>query len=166
MEHHWDEAYGYFGASNDFPEDVESIRFWAKYCNVVDPVLNTNELLGLALRKGRKAISEARYRERDEARQEVREAWELVCVGSALHYLNGSLDNMSDDLIRNHELSEAYAFIKCLFYNPSRQITQSQIDEVLGKIGLNFYDVTTSDLQSARDQLAEIYGLENVKTQL
>lgn len=166
MEHHWDEAYGYFGATNDFPEDMESIRFWAKYSNVVDPVLNTNELLGGALRKGRKAISEARYRERDEAREEVREAWELVCVGTAIHYLNGSIANSGDDLIRNHELSEAVAFIKNLRYNPDRNITQDQIYEITDLIGWNYYEVTVPNMIAARDRLAEIYELEDVKTVL
>jgi len=33
MEHHWDEAYGYLGVSQDFPNTVNDARFWGKYCN-------------------------------------------------------------------------------------------------------------------------------------
>jgi len=33
MEHSFDEAFGYFGASTDFPTNLTDIRFWGEYCN-------------------------------------------------------------------------------------------------------------------------------------
>jgi len=164
MEHHWDEAYGYFGATTDFPDDIESVRFWAKYCVGRDAVLASVDSLGKALRKGRAAISAKNYTLRDEAISEAREAWELVSAGTAIHYLNGSIDNIGDDLVRNHELSEAWAFVNSLKYNPEKRITLAEIDEIQEKIGDNLYEATVADLQAARDQLAAIYGLDSVKS--
>ena len=166
MQHHWDEAYGYFGATNEFPEDTENVRFWAKYCNGRDPFLNLNEKLGDALRTGRAAINVERYDTRDEAIDEVRKQWELVCAATAIHYINGGIDNISDDFTRNHELTEAFAFIHCLQYNEDKVISAGQIDELKDYIGNNLYEASSDDLASARDLLAQIYGLEDVKTSL
>lgn len=161
MQHHWDEAFGYFGADTDFPEELEGLKYWAKYCNGRDAVLGTNESLGHALRKGRAAINVGRLDVRDEAIEEVREAWELVCAGTAIHYVNSSIDNIGNDYRRNHALSEAVVFINNLFYNEGRTVTQTELDEVLDLIGDNFYEVTVEDLTAARDKLAQHFDLEN-----
>ncbi|MDC1211879.1 DUF4856 domain-containing protein [bacterium] len=166
MQHHWDEAYGYFGASKDFPDDTENLRFWAKYCNGRDPLLNSNEKLGDALRTGRAAINAERYDTRDEAIVEVRKQWELVCAATAIHYINGGIENIADDYTRNHELSEAFAFVHCLQYNEDKVISSGQMDEVKDLIGNNLYQVTSENLASARDLLAEIYNLNDIKTSL
>ncbi|MEX2595574.1 MAG: DUF4856 domain-containing protein [Salibacteraceae bacterium] len=166
MEHHWDEAYGYLGVTNDFPENTEDIRFWGKYCVSRDGLLGTNEHLSGAFRAGRAAIVLDRYDERDSAIAEIRKSWEDVSAATAVHYLNEGLANMSNDLTRNHVLSEAYAFVGNLFYNPEKRITQSEIDQVLDLIGTNLYEVNADDLQEARDLLSDIYGYEDVKTAL
>lgn len=166
MEHHWDEAYGYFGASNDFPNDIENVRFWAKYCVGRDALLGSIDALSLALRHGRMAISANRLDERDSAIAEVRKEWENVAAATALHYINEALDNMGDDHVRNHVLSEAVPFVQSLFYNPERRITEAKIDEVINLLGDNFYEVSSSDLQSARDILSSVYGWDNIKSAL
>ena len=78
--------------------------------------------------------------------------------------MNEAIDNIGDDHIRNHVLSEGYVFIEGLFYNPEKIISNTEIDEILAKIGTNFYEVNTQDLQSARDQISTIYGLDNIKS--
>lgn len=164
MQHHWDEAYGYFGASVDFPNTTDDARFWAKYAVSRDGALNSIEELGTALRKGRAAIGKGNYEVRDEAINEARAAWEKLCAGLAIHYLNSAITKIGNDYDRNHALSEGVAFIDNLLYNEARTITQAEIDEVKAKIGDNFYEVTESDLTAARDQLATIFGLESIKT--
>jgi hypothetical protein len=164
MQHHWDEAYGYFGASVDFPNTTDDARFWAKYAVSRDGALNSIEELGTALRKGRAAIGKGNYEVRDEAIAEARAAWEKLCAGLAIHYLNSSITKIGNDYDRNHALSEGIVFIDNLLYNEERTITQAEINEVKAKIGDNFYEVTESDLAAARDQLATIFGLESVKT--
>lgn len=166
MEHHWDEAYGYLGVPNDFPVNKEGVRFWGKYCDGRDALLGTNEELSYALRKGRMAIYMKDMEARDEAIAEARTAWEDVCAGTAIHYINDALGNMGDDLVRNHVLSEAKAFVTNLTFNPERRIELSQINQIISLIGTNFYEVSSTDLQQARDLLAEIYEMEDVKSQL
>jgi len=73
---------------------------------------------------------------------------------------------MGDDLIRNHVLSEAHVFVKNLFYNPERRISDAQMDQVIDLIGTNFYQANSDDLQVARDVLAEIYDVEDIKSAL
>ncbi len=166
MQHHWDEAYGYLGVSIDFPDNTEDVRFWGKYCVGRDALLGTNERLSLAFLIGRAAITEDRLDERDSAIADVRKEWENVCAGTAIHYINQGINNIGDDYVRNHALSEAVAFTYSLFYNPERRITEAQIDEVINLIGDNLYEVSTTDLQASRDLLAGIYGWESIKSAL
>lgn len=166
MMHHWDEAYGYLGVNNDFPENTEDVRFWGKYCVSRDAAIGSNEALSGAFRRGRAAIVWHRYEERDLAIGEVREAWEDVCAATAIHYINEALANLGDDYTRNHVLSEAHAFVQALFYNPEKRVTEAQIDQTIALLGDNFYEVSTNDLQAARDLLAGVYGWESIKNTL
>lgn len=166
MQHHWDEAYGYLGVDLSFPQNVDNLRYWGVYCNRRNDLIGSNEALSEAFRRGRAAINVNLLEDRDAAIVDVRKQWELVAAATIIHYLNEAIDNIGDDHIRNHVLSEGYVFIEGLFYNPQKTISNSEIDEVLAKIGTNFYEVNTQDLQSARDQLSTIYGLENIKSAL
>ena len=47
---------------------------------------------------------------RDEAISEAREQWELIAVGSALHYINDGLSKFDDMALRSHSLSEGIGF--------------------------------------------------------
>lgn len=164
MEHHFDEAYGYFGATTDFPTNTEDVRYWAKYAVRQDAVLGSATDISLAFRTGRQAIVKERYDVRDEAIADAIAHWELLCAAQAIHYLNSAIDNISSDYDRNHVLSEAYAFASSLFYNTDKRITDSELTQVKDYIGTNFYEVTTDNLTAARDLLAQIYGLEDLKT--
>jgi len=44
MEHHFDEAFGYFGVATDFPSSIPS-SFWGKYCDSRDADLNSNSVM-------------------------------------------------------------------------------------------------------------------------
>ncbi|GAB5539321.1 MAG: DUF4856 domain-containing protein [Salibacteraceae bacterium] len=166
MQHHWDEAYGYFGATTDFPANTEDVRFWAKYCVGRDALIGSNDKLSEALIRGRASLVADRMDKRNEAIEDVRAEWELVCAATAIHYLNGGVSNLANDYDRNHELSEAYAFVYGLKYNEGKVISNAQIDEVLALIGDNLYEVSSENLTAARDQLAEIYDLTDVKSLL
>lgn len=164
MQHHWDEAYGYLGVGLRFPQKVDDARYWGVYCNRRNDLLGSNEALSEAFRRGRAAINVGLLEDRDAAISDVRTQWELVAAATIIHYLNEAIDNIGDDHIRNHVLSEGYVFIEGLFYNPEKIISNTEIDEILAKIGTNFYEVNTQDLQSARDQISTIYGLDNIKS--
>lgn len=166
MEHHWDEAFGYFGVPIDFPANTTGIRYWGKYCNDRNGLLNTNAVIMNAFIKGRAAISNKDMATKNEQIPLIRDNWEKVSVATAIHYLNDAKAAIADDAIRNHALSEAVAFIKALKYNPTKKITDAQIDEALGYIGSNLYNVTLSNLDNARNLLSGIYGMNNIKDSL
>ena len=162
MEHHWDEAFGYFGAPNDFLTSTESFRFWAKYCNSRDAQLNSNSAMMSAFLTGRTAIVNNDHITRDVQITVIRHMWEKITAAQAVAYLQGAKDNFGTDNAKFlHELSEAYAFIWDLKYVPTatRQITTTEINTLLDTtIGSNFWSVTTVDLTSAINEINAIYN--------
>lgn len=166
MEHHWDEAFGYLGVPIDFPTNADGLAFWGKYCNSRDAILGSNAAIMNGFLKGRAAISNDDLTARDEAIATVRDNWELVTVGTALHYINSAISNIEDDARRSHALSEAAAFIYAIKFNPTKKITNTQVDELLTTIGgsadflsMNFYNTTVANLNTAKEQLAGFYDL-------
>ena len=174
MEHHWDEAFGYWGVPTDATaSNFESadLKYFGKYAKKGEAVgiPTFQNLLGSFI-KGRYGISNMDYTMRDEAAAEVRQYWEMVSVTTGIHYLNGAIANVGDDAKFYHELSEAYTFIQGLAYNQDRLISTSDWAAMLELIEVNgeasFTGVSVADLNSIKDQLASIYGLEAVKDQL
>lgn len=171
MEHHWDEAFGYLGATIDWPTDVTGERYWAKYSHKSNSEV-TNELMDSpneiidAFIKGRVAINNKDYDERDKQIDIIIKQLELISATTALHYINASINTFSDDALRNHQLSEAYAFIWDLKFinSQKRVISNSQIDSLLGKLGMDYYNISLDDLNSLRDDISTIYNLEAIKS--
>lgn len=166
MEHHWDEAFGYFGVPNDFPSNTDGIRFWGKYANGRDDLLGSNEAIMNAFIKGRAAISNKDLETRDDQIEIIRNEWEKVSAGTAVHYLNEAIANQADIAIRNHTLSEAWAFIHALKYNPNQKLNNTEVDEVLAELGDNFYTIEIESINNAKATLVEAYGFEDIQDQL
>ncbi|MEO0472535.1 MAG: DUF4856 domain-containing protein, partial [Bacteroidota bacterium] len=170
LEHHWDEAFGYFGVPIDFPTNTTGLAFWGNYANLRNAILGSNQKSMDAFLKGRAAISNDDLTTRDEAIMEASEAWEEVSVGSALHYLNVGIDNFDDMAIMAHGVSEGIGFIYSLQFNPRKRITNEQVNELLTLIAgsanfadMNLYTATKENFQEAKDKLAGYYDLEDVK---
>jgi hypothetical protein len=162
MEHHWDEAFGYFGAPIDFVTSTESFRFWAKYCDKRNTQLTSNQAMMDAFIVGRTAIINNDLTTRDQQILAARQMWEKISAAQAVAYLEGAQSYFGNDNAKFlHELAEAYAFIKCLTYVPTetRVITYTEISTLLDTtIGDNFWEVTSADIASAISTLNSIYG--------
>jgi hypothetical protein len=160
MEHHWDEAFGYFGVPVDFPTNTTDIRFWGKYTNARNAQLGCNAIMMNAFLIGRTAIVNNDITTRNAQITEIRQMWERVCAATAVDYLDKALANLADDAYRMHVLSEAYAFIKCLTYLPleTRIITFPQITEALNKLGDNFWTISSTDITNCKNDITTIYG--------
>lgn len=162
MEHHWDEAFGYFGVPVDFPLNTTGIRFWGKYCNARNAELGCNAVMMEGFKRGRAAIVQDALDIRDQEILNIRKMWEKISAKQAVTYLTEAKNNFGvDNAAYLHELSEAYAFILCLKYVPleTRVITYTQIDDLLtNTIGNNFWQVTQTDLTNAINSLNSIYG--------
>ena len=162
MEHHWDEAFGYFGVPVDFPTNTTGIKFWGKYCNSRDAELGCNAIMMNGFKRGRAAISQDALDIRDQEIENIRKMWEKFAAKQAVTYLTGAKSYFGTDNAKFlHELSEGYGFIYAMKYFPleTRVITYSQIDGLLtNTIGNNFWDVTQADLTEAINTLNSIYN--------
>ncbi|MCX8081352.1 MAG: DUF4856 domain-containing protein [Bacteroidia bacterium] len=166
MEHHWDEAFGYFGVPVDFPSNTNGVRFWGKYCNDRNPLMGCNATIMNAFIKGRAAISNKDYPTRDQQVPIIRDNWEKVIAATIISYVNKTKQKMTDDAIRNHNCSEIMAFIMNFKYNPTKKITDAQINQLKTYLGYNFYNITTTQLDNIKNLLSSIYGLDSIKDQL
>ncbi|MCB9232306.1 MAG: DUF4856 domain-containing protein [Bacteroidia bacterium] len=166
MEHHWDEAFGYFGVPFDYPTNTSDLYFIGEYCDEFEPVMQFSSTLMTSWTYGRAAISNDDMETKDAMVPIIRRNIELVFAAGAIHYLNRANDNLADDAIRSHALSEGVGFIRALKYNPEASITTTQINDILNLIGSNFYQVTQTGLTQARDQLSSILGLDEYKNAL
>ncbi|NBC83266.1 MAG: DUF4856 domain-containing protein [Bacteroidetes bacterium] len=168
MEHHWDEAFGYFGVPVDFPATLTD-RFWGKYTNSRDEAglmsydKSVNNAMMDAFIAGRAAVSNDDTDAKNENIRIIRETWELISAAQAIDYFEGAQANFGSDNAKFlHELSEAWAFTNTLKYSPeeTRKITNEKVDHILNDvIGDNFWEVTSQDLSDAIDEIKTVYGL-------
>ncbi|MEB2774335.1 DUF4856 domain-containing protein [Algoriphagus sp. D3-2-R+10] len=167
LEHHWDEAFGYWGVPVDFPKGTPALpdsykRFWANYTNGRDAMLNVNQPLMDAYILGRTAIVSNNHTVKNEQIVTIIDLHELVSAATAVHYINGSMNALSTGDSGNffHSLSEGYAFVAALKHSPRKKITQATIDDILkvdfGVDG-DFWTVTMAGLQNAKDKLTSAY---------
>ncbi|MDP2386814.1 MAG: DUF4856 domain-containing protein [Bacteroidota bacterium] len=172
QEHAWDEAFGYFGVPVDFPTTVTGLKNWGSYCNSVSNALdapNVNSATSVnvtmmnAFLKGRAAITNKDNTVRDAQKDIVIKTWEKVAAGRFITYVKQAKTNFADDGKRNHALSEGLGFIKAFKYNPSKTITDAQINTLLGYFGSNMYQVTTTNMDNAINEMASIFGLDATK---
>ena len=165
MEHHWDEAFGYLFGTVDFPAEGTD-RFWGKYANGRNDLLASNTKLMNAFIAGRFAITQLDYAARDAQISIIRMELEKVCAATAMHYLSLAKKEISDDALRNHAISEAWAFLDNLKYAYEGKLTSAQIAEHKKTIGEDFYSISAANLTSVIDDLATTYGFESIKSQL
>lgn len=170
MQHHWDEAFGYFSSETDYPTNGAD-RFWGKYAQgSVEVLLGTGTNIMNAFLKGRAAIDNNDYATRDTQIAIIRDQIEKVCAGTAIHYLNEAKANITSPIVKNHVLSEAIAFIDGLRYGYNSvngvSITSAEVDTALGYIGNDLSAVTIVNLNLAIDLIASKTGLNDVKASL
>jgi len=159
MEHHFDEAFGYFGVDTDFPATVPN-RFWGKYCNNQNATLNCNADMMDAFLKGRAAITANELEDRDQAILAIRTEWEDISAHQAISYIDGAIANFgTDDAKFLHELSEAYAFAWNLRYAPveTRRMDQTAHAALMAQFPTNFWSITLADLNAIKSTINSYY---------
>ncbi|NQX98925.1 MAG: DUF4856 domain-containing protein [Flavobacteriales bacterium] len=168
MQHHWDEAYGYFTSEFDYPTNGTN-RFWGKYADGREGVLGSATKIATAFRTGRAAINNNDYTVRDAQITIIVNEMEKVCAGTAIHYLNGAKAIIADPTKKNHELSEARAFVNGLKYGQNsisgNGMLTADINTALAYFS-DFENVSIADLNNAIDLIASKTGLTNVKSSL
>lgn len=159
MEHHFDEAFGYFGVDIDFPTTIPT-DFWGKYCNSRDAELNSNADIMDNFLKGRAGISNDDLTGRDEAILAIQNEWERISAYQAADYLSQCVGYFGNDNAKFlHALSEAYAFAWNLRYAPesTRAFSASEHADLMSLFKENFWEMTIADLNAIKDEILAKY---------
>lgn len=159
MEHHWDEAFGYFGVDINFPT-VPATRFWGKYCNSQNAALNSNTDMMSNFLKGRAAIGGNVISDRDAAIAAIRKEWEEISAYQAIQYLSDAIGYFGNDEAKFlHALSEAYAFAWNLRYAPdmTRKMSVFEHTTLMNLFGTNFWSITVTDLNTIKSTIQSKY---------
>lgn len=159
MEHHFDEAFGYFGVDPNFPT-VAATRFWGKYCNSQNATLNSNNDMMSNFLKGRAAISGKELGDRDQAIAAIRTEWEEISAYQAMTYIDAAISNFGTDNAKFlHALSEAYAFSWNLRYAPveTRRMNPSEHSALMAQFPTNFWSITIAELNDIKNTINAKY---------
>lgn len=156
MEHHWDEAFGYFGVPLDYPSTL-SDRFWGEYCHAQDASLNSNSVMMSNFLKGRAAIGANVLTDRDAAILQIRTMWENISAHQAMTYLDAAIGYFGNDNARFlHALSEAYGFAWNLRYAPleTRRMDNTEHASLMAMFNTDFWSMSVSDLNAIKNTIS------------
>jgi hypothetical protein len=159
MEHHFDEAFGYFGVPIDYPNNLAD-DFWGEYCNKQDANLGSNNKMMSAFLRGRAAISAKVLADRNASIITIRKTWEDIAANQAITYINTAISLFGNDQARYmHVLSEVYGFAYTLRYCPesTRRMSNAEHTALMALFGNNFWDITVQDLNSIKAALLAKY---------
>ncbi len=149
MEHHWDEAYGYFTDAVDYPTNGTN-RFWGKYANnTLNTILGTADAMSLAFRTGRAAISAGQLEDVPAQIAILQAEARKMVAGMAIHYLNSTKQKVADGESQNkvnHYLSEAWAFIYGIQFCQDADMTPTEVTDLLAGIDANFEGFSQSTM--------------------
>lgn len=180
MEHHWDEAFGYFGAPTDYltaeePESsedpTEKSWYWAKYANSRAEAVDVREAIFTAFLEGRAAIGRKDMEARDQAIKTIRENWELLIAANVVHYNNAAIEDLKNNAEAKfyHHASEGKAFLGCFKYNLDKSISKADLDALEAllsdkpKAAYANKEATIAALEEANLKLQEIFGFSNAQ---
>lgn len=178
MQHHWDEAFGYFGAPVDYitnngaeatNDPTTKTWYWAHYANGRAQVVDVREAIFNAFIEGRAAINRNDLETRDEAIQTIRRNWEKLVAINVVHYTNASIQDIDNGNTGNlyHHWSEAKAFLNAFIYNIDRTITNAQLAEMNNLFGESPVaanpEALRENLQEVNLILQEAFGLSDAE---
>jgi len=170
MEHHWDEAYGYFTDAVDYPANGTD-RFWGKYANksYLEDNLGSATDISTAFRTGRAALSAHNTTDALAQRDIIIAEVKQMQAGMAIHYLNDVKSKVSsgaDQSAINHSMSEALAFIFGIqFISETPDMSSADVMALVGQIepAVAGFTMSLTSINAVIDQIAAATGLESVK---
>ena len=173
MEHHWDEAYGYFTDAVDYPTNGTD-RFWGKYANksYLEDNLGSATDISTAFRTGRAALSAHNTADALVQRDIIIAEVKQMQAGMAIHYLNDVKSKVSsgaDQSVINHSMSEALAFLFGMqFISETPDMNSSDVMAYVSTIESDVasYASNLTEINTLIDAIASASGLESVKNNL
>ena len=170
MEHHWDEAYGYFTDAVDYPTNGTD-RFWGKYANksYLEDNLGSATDISTAFRTGRAALSAHNTADALAQRDIIIAEVKQMQAGMAIHYLNDVKSKVSsgaDQSAINHSMSEALDFIFGIqFISETPDMSSADVMALVNQIepAVAGFTMSLTSINAVIDQVAAATGLESVK---
>lgn len=171
MEHHWDEAYGYFTDAHDYPTNGTN-RFWGKYANksYLEDNIGSATDIATAFRTGRAAIAAGNTADALAQAEIIKTETKQMVAGMALHYLNDVkaqvASGIADQSSINHSMSEALAFIFGIqFVTDSPDMSSADVMALVSQIEADVagFSQNTMSINAVIDQVAAAAGLSDKK---
>tara|TARA_Y100000589_G_scaffold279164_1_gene275007 strand:- start:314 stop:1438 length:1125 start_codon:yes stop_codon:yes gene_type:complete len=165
-QHHFDEAFGYFGVPTDWDKNSDG-QFWGKYCNKRNSVLKTNDIFDDFL-AGRAAIANNVHEDQITPVENIKAKIEKVAAGTAINYFYSGHGYTEADELGNrlHSLSEGLCFLRALQYGGPK-VSASDVQDIEKALNEgNLFTVTNEQIEDAIDKLAKAAGLEAEKESL
>ena len=171
MEHHWDEAYGYFTDAPDYPTNGTD-RFWGKYANksYLEDNIGSATDIATAFRTGRAAIASGNMSDVLAQAEIIKTETKQMVAGMALHYLNDVKAQISsgtaDQSSINHSMSEALAFIFGIqFITDNPDMSSVGVMALVNQIepSIAGFSQNTMNINTVIDQVAAAAGLTDKK---
>ena len=171
MEHHWDEAYGYFTDAPDYPTNGTN-RFWGKYANksYLEDNIGSATDIATAFRTGRAAIASGNTADALAQAEIIKTETKQMVAGMALHYLNDVkaqvASGIADQSSINHSMSEALAFIFGIqFVTESPDMSSADVMALVSQIEADVagFSQNTMSINAVIDQVAAAAGLGDKK---
>ena len=171
MEHHWDEAYGYFTDAPDYPTNGTD-RFWGKYANksYLEDNIGSATDIATAFRTGRAAIASGNMSDALAQAEIIKTETKQMVAGMALHYLNDVKAQISsgtaDQSSINHSMSEALAFIFGIqFITDNPDMSSVDVMALVNQIepSIAGFSQNTMNINTVIDQVAAAAGLTDKK---
>ncbi len=135
MEHHWDEAFGFFGVPVNFPANTTGSRYFGSYSNQVEAGLGSNEKLMNAFLKGRAAISAKDMTTKQQQASIIIKTFDSLNAACIVQEMKETDENITagDAVAAYGTLSESLGFVRNFKYNTAstRVITDAQISQLL-----------------------------------
>lgn len=161
LEHHWDEAYGYFATNETWPVKGKE-SYLGEYLRQGTYYNGGNENFYLAFLKGRAAIVNKDMATRDEQIAYIRSEMEKGIATVAISYLNKT-NTATDDAARFHSLSEGIGFIYSLRFAYNAKVNKSKSEQLMNQL-MNktngFWSLTKADIDAVRDELANTFSID------
>jgi len=170
MEHHWDEAYGYFTDAVDYPANGTD-RFWGKYANksYLEDNLGSATDISTAFRTGRAALSAHNTADALAQRDIIVAEVKQMQAGMAIHYLNDvktKLADGADQSAINHSMSEALAFLFGIqFISETPDMSTSEVMALVNAIepAVAGFTMSLASINDVINQIADKTNLNDVK---
>ena len=176
MEHHWDAAYGYLYGLTDnpgLPDSGEqfgsSMHAYVDILNDAPGVVGIRDDVFSAFLKGREAILNEDYQERDRQIAILREKLSTAMAYRSVYYMQTAKEILADaGGAAFHNLSEAYGFIYALQFSRKPDaaepyLTASEVDDLLAKL-TPLWDLTPADIDEISEAVAAKFSFSVADT--